>query len=73
VDDSAHSLEQHLVHSKPLPEGVELTLEQVRADLAAQQRPIRECQPNGAEQLEAMYACYKAVPVPDSGARHSIW
>lgn len=73
VDDIAQSLEQHLTHPEPLPAGVELTPEQVRSDLAAQQRLVRERPADGEEQLEAMYARYKAVPVPDSGARHSVW
>jgi len=73
VDDSADSLNQHLAHAEPLPEGVQLTPEQVQADLVELQRLVRERPPDGEEQLEQMYARYKDVPKPEKRQRHSVW
>jgi transposase-like protein len=73
VDAIAQSLDKHLAHPEPLPEGVELTPEQVRTDLAAMQRLVRARPADGEERLAAMYDRYKDVPVPESGTRHSVW
>jgi transposase-like protein len=73
VDDSADSLNQHLARAEPLPAGVELTPEQVQADLAEMQRLVRERPPDGEEQLHEMYDRYKDVPKPENGRRHSVW
>jgi len=73
VDDIAASLTKHLTRPEPLPAGVQLTPEQVHNDLSEMQRLVRERPVDGEEQLEAMYERYKDVPVPDSGARHSVW
>ena len=42
VDDLADSLTKHLLHAEPLPDKVELTPEQVAADLELMQQLIRE-------------------------------
>lgn len=73
VDDIADSLNKHLAHAEPLPEGVDLSPEQVQADLAEMQRLVRERPPAGEEQLAEMYDRYKAVPPPDNGCRHTVW
>jgi len=73
VDDIADSLNKHLAHAEPLPAGVELTQEQVQADLAEMQRLVRERPPDGEAQLEQLYDRYKDVPVPEKGQRHSVW
>ncbi len=73
VDDSAESLNKHLAHPEPLPAGVELTPEQVQADLAELQRLVRERPPDGEEQLAQMYDRYKDVPKPENRQRHSVW
>lgn len=73
VDDIADSLNQHLEHAEPLPEGVALTPEQVQADLAEMQRLVRERPPDGEEQLAEMYDRYKDVPSPQNGQRHTVW
>jgi len=73
VDDSAKSLDKHLEHPEPLPEGVTLTPEQAREDLERMQQVIRERPQDGEEQLAAMYDRYKDVPAPESKQRHSVW
>jgi transposase-like protein len=73
VDDIADSLRQHLAHPEALPDGVQLTPEQVQMDLAQMQRLVRERPPDGTEQLEKMYDRYKDVPTPENGQRHSVW
>ena len=73
VDDIADSLRQHLAHPEALPDGVQLTPEQVQMDLAQMQRLVRERPPDGTEQLEKMYDRYKEVPTPENGQRHSVW
>jgi transposase-like protein len=73
VDEIGESLNKHLEHPEPLPEGVELTVEQVRGDLAEMRRLIRERPPDGEEQLAVLYDRYKDVPPPENGGRHSVW
>jgi transposase-like protein len=73
VDDSVASLTEHLQHAEPLPAGLTLTAEQVRADLAQLQRLVRERPPDGEAQLAALYERYKDVPTPPPGTRHSVW
>jgi transposase-like protein len=73
VDDIADSLNKHLAHPEPLPAGVELTPEQVQADLAELQRLVRERPPDGEEQLAQLYDRYKDVPKPENRQRHSVW
>jgi transposase-like protein len=73
VDAKTASVDQHLAHPEPLPEGVKLTPDDVRDDLARLKALIRERPPDGEEQLAAMYDRYKDVPTPDSGEKHSVW
>ena len=73
TDDLADSLEKHLEHAEPLPEGVGLTPEQVTADLAQLQHWIRERPSDGEEQLAQMYERYKGVPPPEHHERHTVW
>ena len=67
------SLNKHLAHPESLPDGVTLTPEQVREDLAEMQRLVRERPADGEEHLAAMYDRYRDVPTPESGTRHSVW
>jgi len=73
VDSSAESLDKHLKHPEPFPEGVELSVEQAREDLECMQQLIRERPEDGEEQLADMYDRNKDVPAPQSNQRQSVW
>ena len=74
ADKSAKSLNEHLKHPEPLPEGVELTPEQASEDIADMQRLIRERPEDGEEQLAVMYDRYKDIPAPKKSKQpHTVW
>ena len=73
VDDLAASLPQHLEHAEPLPEGVDLSPDQVCTDLAQLQQLVRARPADGQEQLARWYDRYGAVPAPPPSQKHSVW
>lgn len=73
VDDLADSLKRQLKRQEPPPEETNLTPEQLREDLKHLKRLVRERPPDGEDQLETLYDCYKDVPVPPQGTKHSVW
>ena len=73
VDDLVDSLERQLKRQEPPPEETNLTPEQLREDLEHLKRLVRERPPDGEDQLETLYDCYKDVPVPPQGTKHSVW
>lgn len=73
TDQLSDSIDQHLDRAESLPQDVELSPQQVRADLAQMKRLVRERPPDGEEQLAQMYQRYKKVPKPQGGHKHSVW
>jgi len=73
TDHLAESLDKHLQHAEPLPEGVVLTPKQVTEDLEQLRTWIRERPEDGEERLAKMYDRYKGIPKPKNGERHSVW
>ncbi len=73
ADSTAESLDKHLNHPEPPPEGVVLSVEEARADVERMQQLIRERPEDGEEQLAALYERYKDVPTPPANHRHSVW
>lgn len=73
TDQLSDSIDKHLERAEPLPEGVELSPDQVRADLEQMEQLVRERPPDGEEQLAEMYQRYKKVPKPKGRQKHSVW
>ena len=73
VDALADSLTRQLQRQATPPEATDLTPEQLLADVAQLRQLLRDRPADGEEQLEAMYARYKAVPVPPAKTKHSVW
>jgi transposase-like protein len=73
TDDTATSIDRQLDPDPEPPAEVDISPEQIRADLKTLQQLIRERPPDGEEQLETMYYRYAQVPKPPSGTRHDPW
>ena len=73
TDQLGDSIDQHLDRAEPLPEGVELSPDQVRTDLEQMKHLVRERPSDGEEQLAKMYQRYKKIPKPKAGNKHSVW
>jgi transposase-like protein len=73
VDRLADELRQQAEDGEPVPEGVDSSPEQLLADLGLLQWLVRARPADGEERLEALYDCYKEVPRPQAGQRHTVW
>lgn len=73
VEEVADSIREQTKRKDPKPEGLESSMERLEEDLAQLERLVAERPAEGAQQLEAFYHRYKAVPLPRPGKRHTVW
>jgi transposase-like protein len=73
VDELTESIEAQLKRKEPVPAGVASSPERLREDLHTVQQLVRERPKEAPSQLQLLYHCYKAAPVPKKGERHTAW
>ena len=73
VDDLAESLRQQLKADESVPEGVDLSSEELLGDIEQLCQLVRERPADGGEVLGQMYDRYKGVRQPAAERRHTVW